>query len=75
MNPDRQALDPDGPPLAELIGRQCGINALEWHLERLETSQGDRRRYHARWLAHLIAPADARYLPLVSVIIPVFKNS
>ena len=73
MNPDAHAPNADESP-AGLIGRRCGLSAREWHGERLETSQGDRRRYHARWLAHLTAPADARGLPLVSVFVRVLRS-
>ena len=71
------------PPIADLIAVPSSVPGPLWHLECLRDSAGHRRdaevdqarrRYHARCAAHLMAPADPRMRPLVTVLIPAFNR-
>ena len=71
------------PPIADLIALPSSVPGPLWHLQSLHNSAGHRRdaevdqarrRYHARWAAHLMAPADPRVRPLVTVLIPAFNR-
>ncbi|WP_162917106.1 glycosyltransferase family 2 protein [Dongia deserti] len=70
----------------DLAGRDCALPAPQWHWQRLlehvgngEKRESDldraRRLYHARWLAHLLAPERAEYQPRVTILIPVFNRA
>ena len=71
------------PPIADLIAVPSSVPGPLWHLESLRNPAGHRRdaevdqarrRYHARCAAHLMAPADPRMRPLVTVLIPAFNR-
>ncbi len=70
------------PPLPpeDLVCRPAPLPPAAWHarcLQQLATPGADplARRYHARWLWHLLAPEDPEGWPLVSVIIPTFNRA
>lgn len=78
------ASDRVDPLPVDIVARAPARGALAWHLERLcaalDVPSGDaaarlRARYHARWVWHLVAPGDARAVPRVSVVIPVFDRA
>jgi glycosyltransferase involved in cell wall biosynthesis len=64
-----------------LSAHPCPLPAGRWHLERLLAITSDdaagraRRVYRARILAHLLAPQDPRFRPLVTILIPVFNRA
>jgi len=73
-----------GPEPADLVARACPVTAAAWHLASLEGCLARRveddvdlarRSYHARWLGHLLAPEDPRFVPTVSVVIPCYNGS
>jgi hypothetical protein len=74
------------PPQTELIGAvRVPVGPL-WHAEMLvelsrrsssaeSPADGARRRFHARMLGHALAPADGRFQPLVTILIPLFNRA
>ncbi len=78
------AAAPAVPRPQGLVGRPAPASAACWHLDALAhalaaggCSQAGRARirYHAKWLAHLIAPDDTEGLPRVTVLIPVYNRA
>ena len=78
------------PPQTELIGAVPAPVGPLWHAEMLVElcrqpsrgpssaelpADGARRRFHARMLGHALAPADGRFQPLVTILIPVFNRA
>jgi hypothetical protein len=74
----------NNPP--DLVGRTCPCPPPEWHLQRLFELAGRqerpgvgadhaRRRYHARWLGHLLMPDHTGFRPLVTILIPVYNRA
>lgn len=73
----------DEPP--GLIGRRCPLPSLEWHARALNAllerghgssaTQQARLLYHLRWILHLLEPQQPRWIPGVSVIIPVYNRA
>lgn len=74
------------PPQAELVGAAPVPVGPLWHAETLvelcrRPSSGPsptdavRRQFHARMLGHALAPADSRFQPLVTILIPLFNRA
>jgi len=57
----------------DLVARPCSVSGAAWHRAGLVSGSAARVAYHAAWLAHLEAPADASLQPLVSIVIPAFE--
>src|SRR5690606_11265683 len=61
-----------------LAARPAPLPATAWHATRLiaQAASGDASAcaYHARWLWHLLAPADPAGWPLISVVIPAYRR-
>ena len=77
---------PTGERPADLVGRECACSPPVWHLRKLLDLVGGpgqshlgairaQRLYHARWLGHLLAPDQAVFRPLVTVLIPAFNRA
>jgi hypothetical protein len=74
----------DSPP--DLVGRKSPCPPPEWHLRRLfelvdrqDVPGADidraRRRYHARWLGHLLMPEQIEFRPRVTILVPVYNRA
>lgn len=67
-------------PPEDLVSRPAPLPPAAWHARRLQQLAAPdadplARRYHARWLWHLLAPEDPEGWPLVSVIIPAYNRA
>lgn len=74
------------PPPAELIGAAPVPVGPAWHADMLvelcrrrspaqAPADAARRRFHARMLGYALAPADSRFQPLVTILIPLFNRA
>jgi len=68
------------PAVSEAVaGRPCAVAPATWHAGRLRdamaASDPVRTAYHGRWLGFFLSGEDPAWLPMVSVVIPVYNRA